>query len=177
MTRTIPNFIAKLKGGGARANRFRVICPFPSFAIVGGETEDLSFLGKGAVLPASTLGTIEIPFNGRKVKMPGDREYATSWTVTVLNDTDFKIRNAFERWQNAIRPHREGGGLANFADYTVDVIVQQLDQSDTVVKSYTLEGAWVKNIAEIALNYDSENVIQEFDVEFEFQNIASDTMT
>lgn len=177
MTRTIPNFIAKLKGGGARANRFRVICPFPSFAVVGGETEDLSFLAKGAVLPASTLGVIEIAFNGRKVKMPGDREYTTTWSITVLNDTDFKLRNGFERWQNAIRPHKDGGGLANFADYTVDVIVQQLDQSDSVVKSYTLEGAWPLNIAEIALNYDSTDSIEEFDVEFQFQNIASNTMT
>ena len=94
----INDFKAKLAGGGARANQFKVTMPFPGYAQVGGEIEDLAFLCKATSLPGMSVGSISVPFRGRNIKIAGDRTIAT-WSVTLLNDTDFKLRNAFERWQ------------------------------------------------------------------------------
>src|SRR6056300_559755 len=97
----INDFKAKLAGGGARANQFKVTMPFPGYSQVGGEIEELAFLCKTTQLPALTIPSFTIPFRGRQIKIAGDRTYA-EWTITVLNDTNFKLRNAFERWSNGI---------------------------------------------------------------------------
>ena len=97
----INDFKSKLRGGGARANQFRVTMPFPGFASVGGETETMSFLCTSTSLPGMTLGEVAIPFRGRELYVAGDRTFGT-WTTTMLNDTDFLIRNAYERWLNGI---------------------------------------------------------------------------
>ena len=97
----INDFKAKLRGGGARANQFRVTMPFPGYAAVGGETENMSFLCTSTTLPGMTVAEVAIPFRGRELYVAGDRTFAT-WTTTILNDTDFKLRNAYERWLNGI---------------------------------------------------------------------------
>ena len=91
----INDFKAKLAGGGARGNQFKVTMPFPGYSQVGGEIEDLAFLCRATVIPAMTVGNINVPFRGRQIKIAGDRTYA-DWTITVLIDTNFKLRNAFE---------------------------------------------------------------------------------
>jgi hypothetical protein len=48
-----------------------------------------------------TLGVIEVPFRGRRIKVPGDRTFA-DWTVTVINDEDQAMRKAFSNWMNYI---------------------------------------------------------------------------
>ena len=111
----ITDFVSKLKGGGARANQFKVTLPFPGYAAVGGETESMAFLCTSTQLPASTLGEITIPFRGRNVYLAGDREFA-EWTTTIINDTDFSIRNAIERWSNGINNHSDNEGLVNPVD-------------------------------------------------------------
>jgi hypothetical protein len=93
----VDDFKSKLVGGGARPNMFKATVNFPGFA--GGEVELTSFLIKAAALPASTIGAINVPFRGRQVIIAGDRTFEP-WTITVINDTDFKVRNAFERWMN-----------------------------------------------------------------------------
>ena len=73
---SITDFKAKLSGGGARANQFKVTMPFPGYAQVGGEIEQLAFLCKATSLPAMTIGTLEVPFRGRTIKIAGDRTIA-----------------------------------------------------------------------------------------------------
>jgi len=92
----INDFKAKLAGGGARANQFKVIMPFPGYAQVGGEIEDLAFLCQGTSIPAMTVTNVNVAFRGRNIKIAGDRTI-DEWSVTVYNDTNFKLRNAFER--------------------------------------------------------------------------------
>jgi hypothetical protein len=87
----ISDFVSKLKGGGARANQFKVTMPFPGFAQVGGETEAMAFLCRATTLPASTIGEVIIPFRGRNIYVAGDREFET-WDTTIINDTDFLIK-------------------------------------------------------------------------------------
>jgi len=172
----INDFKAKLAGCGARANQFKVTMPFPGYAQVGGEIEDLAFLCRGAALPPSVLGLVEIPFRGRNIKIAGDRT-VDSWTITVLNDTNFKLRNAFERWSNGINNMTDNEGLTNPVDYQVDAFVDHLDRNGNTIKSYTLRGAWPLNISEIALDYDEKTEIETFTVELQYQYYESNTTT
>ena len=117
--RTISDFKSKLTGGGARANLFEVVLTFPDIVQPATDVLDKSrFLVKGARLPASNIAQIEVPFRGRALKIAGDRTF-DSWTVTVINDTDFAIRSAFENWMNAINRLSDNTGLVNPAQVQV----------------------------------------------------------
>ena len=172
----INDFKAKLAGGGARPNQFKVTMPFPGYSQVGGEIEELAFLCKITQLPAMTVGMVTVPFRGRQIKIAGDRTYA-DWTITVINDTNFKLRNAFERWQNGINNATDGEGLTNPADYQVDAFVDQLDRNGATIKSYTLRGAYPIEIAAIELDYGNNDAIEEFQVTFNYQYFESNTTT
>jgi len=172
----INDFKAKLAGGGARPNQFKVTMPFPGYSQVGGEIEELAFLCKVTQLPAMTVGMVTVPFRGRQIKIAGDRTYA-DWTITVINDTNFKLRNAFERWQNGINNATDGEGLTNPADYQVDAFVDQLDRNGATIKSYTLRGVFPTEIAAIELAYDQNDAIEEFGVTFGYQFFESNTTT
>ena len=89
----VSDFISKLKGGGARQNQFKVTLPFPGYAAVGGETENMAFLCSATQLPSSEIGELTVNFRGRPIYMAGDRTFQT-WTTTIINDTSFDIRNA-----------------------------------------------------------------------------------
>ena len=119
----INEFKSRLKGGGARANQFKVTLPFPGYASVGGETSDLSFLCTATTLPGQSLGMTEVNFRGRVLKMTGDSRTFGDWTMSVLNDTDFKIFKAFERWMNGMNNMTDNEGLTNPLDYQVDIYI------------------------------------------------------
>ncbi|MGA1047720.1 MAG: hypothetical protein ACO3UU_06895, partial [Minisyncoccia bacterium] len=100
--RTITQFKSKLTGGGARSNLFEVALQFPDIARVSSNILDKSrFLIKAAALPASTINPLDVAFRGRTLKVAGNRTFE-SWTITVINDTDFALRSAFENWMNKI---------------------------------------------------------------------------
>ena len=101
---TIDQFKAQLIGGGARANQFRVILNTPPGIATGLPLGTSSFFIKAASLPGQTIPEITVNFRGRQLFLAGDRTFET-WTTTVLNDTDFAIRNGMERWMNGINDH------------------------------------------------------------------------
>ena len=134
---TIDQFKAQLIGGGARANQFRVILNTPPGIATGLPLGTSSFFIKAASLPGQTIPEITVNFRGRQLFLAGDRTFET-WTTTILNDTDFAIRNGMERWMNGINDLDTNTGVTNVTDYTADMVVQQLDRDDTVLKQYTL---------------------------------------
>ena len=172
----INDFKAKLAGGGARANQFKVTMPFPGYAQVGGEIEDLAFLCRATSIPDMTIASVPVLFRGRTIKIAGDRTIA-DWKVTVYNDTNFKLRNAFERWQNGINNMTDNEGLTNPVDYQVDAFVDHLDRNGNTIKSYTLRGAFPTVLTAIDLNYDEATAIETFDVTFAYQYLETNTTT
>ena len=130
--------------------------------------EKSRFLVKGANLPASNIAQIEVPFRGRSLKIAGDRTF-DSWTVTVLNDTDFSIRSAFERWMNTINRVSDNTGLVNPADYQADSYVYQLDRDGSTLRSYRFYDVFPTQVAPIELSYDNGTGIEEFTVELQVQ--------
>ena len=170
----INDFKAVLKGGGARANQFSVNMPFPGYAGVGGESRVMSFLCRATNLPGMTLGEVAVPFRGRSLYIAGDRTFET-WTTTIMNDTDFLIRNAMERWMNGINALSDNSGLSNPSDYQVDAFIDQLDRAGQVIKSYTFRGIFPMSIAPIEVAYDTNDAVEEFEVTYRYQFFESNT--
>ena len=169
----IDDFKANLIGGGARANQFRVtITPPPGIAI-GLDVRRTSFLVKGSNLPAMTMTPIEVPFRGRKIYIAGDREFGEEWTTTFINDTDFMIRNAMERWQNGINDLANNTGVIAPADYQTDLSVEQLDRDDTVLKTYVFKSAWPTSVNAIELTSDAADALEEFEVTWRYQHFEA----
>lgn len=162
----VDDFKSKLVGGGARANLFKATVNFPGYA--GGDVELTSFMIKAAQLPASVIAPITVPFRGRQLQIAGDRTFEP-WSVTVINDTNMEVRNAMERWMNGINQHSANTGLSNPTDYQADMVVEQLDKEGNAVKRYDFRGTFPTNVSSIEVSYDSENVIEEFTVEFQVQ--------
>ena len=172
----INDFKSRLRGGGARLNQFKVTLPFPGYAAVGGETSDLAFLCRATAIPGQEITPISIPFRGRELKIAGDRKFA-DWTITVLNDTDFKLYRAFERWMNGINNMTDNEGLTNPVDYQVDVFVDQLDRNGATLKSYTLRGAFPTSLDDITLSYSDNSSIETFGCTLTYQYFETDTTT
>ena len=167
--RTISQFKNKLTGGGARSNLFEVRLDFPTgVALPSGKNDYTNFLVKGAALPASNVGPVEVPFRGRILKLAGDRTFDT-WTVTVINDTDFELRNAFEKWMNSINKHDDASGTTDPADYMKTAYVDQLDRDGSVLRTYKFWDVFPTNVSQIDLSYETTDTIQEFTVEFQVQ--------
>ena len=164
--RKITDFKSKLIGGGARSNLFEVVLNFPSIAPASSEVLDKArFLVKAANLPASNISDITVPFRGRILHVAGDRTF-DSWTITVINDTDFAIRSAMEAWMNAINRGSDNTGSTDPASYQADATVFQLDRSGETLRSYRFYDIFPTQVAPINLSYDTEG-IQEFTAEFQ----------
>jgi len=170
---TLDEFKAQLIGGGARPNQFRVTITPPSGIVIGLDVRRTSFLIKGTSLPAQTIGEIPVPFRGRTLYMAGDRAEAEVWETTVINDTDFMVRNALERWMNGINDLENNTGVINTADYQTDATVEQLDRDDTVLKSYIFRGIWPQSLAAIDLNHETSNTIEEFACTWRYQHFVA----
>jgi hypothetical protein len=184
-TRTITDFKSRLFGGGARPNLFEVILNFPTGLTdvnLTGLTGDLCrFMVKGAELPGSTVSAISVPFRGRQLKVSGDRTFAP-WTITVINDTNFILRNSFEKWMNFMNRNDDNAGVITPSEYQTNMLVHQLgrglENSSTlpgtgdeipIHKSYKFYGAFPTDISAIGLSYDTTDTIEEFSVTFEYQ--------
>ena len=168
----VDDFIAKLRGGGARPNLFQVTINFPGFA--NGDAELTSFMVEAASLPASEMGEIVVPFRGRQLKMAGDRTFA-EWSTTIINDTDFAVRDAIERWMNGINAHSANTGLTVPVAYEADLKVEQLDRSGDIIKTYNFRGAYPSNMTEIGLAYGDNDNIERFTCTWSYQYWESNT--
>ena len=163
----ISNFKGQLIGGGARPNLFKALMQFP--AGISGDTINAEFMIKAASLPASIVGIIEVPYRGRKLKIAGDRTFET-WSITVINDTDMKLRTAFEDWVNLISQNVENVSIAiPPLAYMAELGVAQLDRQGNPTKTYRFIDAWPSNVQAIDLNYETNDSVEEFTVEFQYQ--------
>jgi len=185
--RTIDKFKSQMKGGGARSNLFEVSFGTElggNFAFPWGDqvVTDDNMLIKAAGLPASTITEIPVPFRGRTLKVAGDRTFDV-WTITVINDVDFKWRNIFERWMNYIVKVSDGSGTIDPSEYQTDVTVAQLSRGQytglntrgtqggdiDVLRKYTIYGVFPTSVSQIDLSYNNENEIEEFTVDLQVQ--------
>ena len=176
----IIDFKSKLNGG-VRPNLYQVDIDFPARAIgaLNGATKtslmgETRYLCRSTSLPTHSQGLIEVPFRGRFLKIPGDRTFE-AWTATFYNTSDFNLRAAFENWINIANQTDENIGVVGGLDALfTDVTVRQLSKDsaggkNSVLRTYRLVDAWPTSVGAINVAFDSNDAIEEFDVEFQFQ--------
>ncbi len=174
---SLQEFKSNLLGGGARPNQYRAEITFPAIAQNGTEAgRRIQFLCAATSLPQSELGVIPVFYRGRQVPLAGERTFAP-WSVTILNDTDFVIRNAFESWQNAINDLQFNTGMTSPLTYTSDMSIHQLGRNGETLKSYKFIGAFPTGVSEIPLSYASNDQIEEFQVQFVYTHFETDFKT
>jgi hypothetical protein len=188
--KTISQFKSKLAGGGARNNLFEVNINNFKFATPAWDNDTFQFLCKAATLPASTLGVVEVPFRGRTLKVAGDRTFDI-WSVTVINDEDFKLRTSFEQWMNGISKLSDASGATNPISYMGNALVHQLGRGYNKganstgntgsgdgsggqsgvkpLRTYYFDGIFPTNIGAIDLSYETSDAIEEYTVDFQVQ--------
>lgn len=180
---SINDFKSRLKGGGARPNLFKV--EIPGFF----NKDTFSYLCKAAAVPASVVASIDVPFRGRILKVAGDRTFEP-WTITVINDEDFAIRKKFEEWMQEIAQYSDASGYSDPQGYMKNALVTHLGRSHgqstdkdkssngsdlshyegnglSPIAHYTFFSIFPTNLSAIELNYESTNVIEEFQVEMQ----------
>ena len=181
--RNITEFRSRLSGGGARANLFEVDIAFPEELVIDLNlvTDKVPFLVKAAEIPASNLGNIPVPYRGRVLPVAGDRTF-DPWTVTIINDTDFQIRDAMEKWSNSINDLQTAQGSVDPAVYQRSALVKQLSREganpgdpEKVLRTYNFEGIYPNTVSNIPLDFGATDQIQEFQVTFNylFYEVAS----
>ena len=178
--RSIVDFRSRLKGGGARSNLFEVQMSFPDFAKPVSEAlNDIPFLVKAAEIPASNIGNIPVPFRGRVLPIAGDRTF-DPWTVTIINDTNFRLRDVMERWSDGINDIQTAQGTTNPEEYQTKATVLQLSRGiDTngkvrsnsnipILRQYDFVGIYPNVVSSIPLDHGATDTIEEFQVTFNY---------
>ena len=174
--RNITEFRSRLAGGGARANLFEVEIAFPEE--LGINLTDVSdkvpFLVKAAEIPASNLGNIPVPFRGRVLPIAGDRTF-DPLTITVINDTNFQIRDAMERWSDFINDIQTAQGSVDPESYQKNAFVKQLSRAGSsagqkveILREYKFTGIYPSVVSSIPLDYGATDQIEEFQVTFNY---------
>jgi len=168
-------FRSQLQGDGARPNLFEVQMVFPTAINPQNANRKLTFMCKTASLPGSTIGQVPVFYFGRETKLAGNRTFP-EWNISIINDEDFSVRNAFEKWMNGINRH-----VSNIRDlwarnslgYTTQAIVKQYGKTGDTLKQYTFDGCFPVDLSPIDLDWGSNDTIEEFNVTLAYQTWTS----
>ena len=164
MAFNIQEIRSQLVLGGARASLFQVQIANPAN---GAGDIKVPFMVKAAQLPASTLGSFDVPYFGRKIKIAGDRTFA-EWTVTIINDEDFAVRNGLERWMSSINSHIANIGTPSPLLQKSEGSIKQFGKGGNVLKTYQFIGIFPVDLSPIDVAWDSNDTIEEFTCTFQY---------
>ncbi len=169
----INGFKSNLVGGGARPNQFRARLIFPASVAGGAVAARASeFLVEATHLPGSTIGVAAAMYRGRRIPMYGDRTFQP-WSFTVINDTNFTLKNAFEEWMHLANNVRDNTGITDPTLYEVQMGVDHLDRNENVIKTYEFYGAFPVQVDPINLNFGDNDQLERFNVTIEYTNYDS----
>jgi len=182
MSFTVSEFKSNLAsgGGGARPSLYEV-------SINNTHDSDLSFgptsakgwsglLVKAASIPPANIAPLAVNYAGRAYKWTGFRTF-DNWTVTVLNDEDFKIRGQMMDWMRIISGKLDGTRNTDYGSpvttgtpagyYEGNATVKQLGKDGAVKQVYKFYNLWPTELAEIAVDWSSD-MIQEYSIGFAY---------
>ena len=157
MSLDITTFTSNFSGGGVRPNLFRVHIPALG--------DKFQFTCKASSMPASNIGITEVPYMGRILKLAGNRTF-DDWNVTVLLDTDYSVKNELEAWMNTINTHEGNIGAVQVGEYFYSAQVEMLDRDGAVLKTYEMNDIWPTVMAEVVVDWSSNDEIAEMEVTF-----------
>jgi T4-like virus tail tube protein gp19 len=169
-----------LTGGGARTNLFSVTINAPQSGLStfgANQIKNTSFLVQASKLPEVTMGTIEVPYMGRKLRLPGDRSFP-AWNVTVINDEDFMVRNAMEEWTskiNGIQSNLRDGSMPTIDSLKGTATVTQYTKQGGEARTYLFTGIFPSEISPIELDWNQNDQIEYFGVTFSYDYWTTST--
>lgn len=167
----VQNFRASLVTDGARAALFDVSLVVPPVVALPGVTENIVFKARATSLPGDSVSSINVNYFGREIKVAGTRTFP-DWSITVINDEDFLIRNTFERWMSSINSHvnnLRSPAMAVSAEYQTNAVVRQYAKTGEIIKTYNFVGIFPTDVAAIDLDWASGDQIEEFGITFAYQ--------
>ena len=165
MAYSIENIKSNLLGGGARSALFKASFTYPG-GLGEASSQKLEFLCKASSgIPQSTINPLTVDYMGRQVKVAGTRPAFPDWTLTIMNDEDFAIRNDLEKWMNLINGHIDNQQPVALRDYKTDGYIDQLSKDGSVIRRYTFKGIFPTDLSAVALDWATDE-IQTFDVTF-----------
>lgn len=177
MAFSVNDFRSQLVGDGARPNLFEMSLPFPGFSFPGNAQTKLTFMCKTAQLPATTVNAIPLNYFGRELKFAGNRTFA-DLPITIINDEDFAVRNAFERWLAGINSHnlniRNPIALPPVS-YTTDAEVIQYGKTGNIIKKYKFVGCFPTDVSQIDIDWGANDQMEEFSVTLAYQWWTAET--
>jgi hypothetical protein len=167
----ISTFKTKLKDGGARPNQFSIKITFPTLVPSASILlQSSSFLVNIGELPGQTIGVTPAYYRGRELKLAGDKQFSP-FTCTILNDTDFILREGLERWMNIIENNETKTGNPS-ASYFSTIDVHQLDRNGNILRAYQLQGAFPTDISPIGLDFSANDQLSSFGTTFQYQTFT-----
>ena len=171
MAFAITDFKSNLSQGGARPSLFSVHLNYP--AGISSPKVSSEFLIKGASIPASTIGTFDVFYNGKAIKVAGDRTFET-WDTTIINDEDYGIRIALEKWMELVSNHKlntrsisKGISPSNLSEghgapYKKDIWVTQFGKDGEHKHHYHFLGAFPTSLSAMVLDWGTASEIEEY---------------
>jgi len=163
-----------LSAGGARANLFEVvISDIDATLMTAAGVKEFTFACKAAAIPAMAITAVEVPYFGRVVKVPGNKTF-DNWSVTIINDEGFAIRNGFEKWVASMGTHignvqsTASSALESGLYGSAEVTHYGKTGSTDVIAIYNFINIFPVSVGEITLGWDANDAIEEFTVEFAY---------
>ena len=168
----VQDFRAHMNHDGARPNLFQCELTFPTLVSGSGAQQKFTFMARAAQLPGSTVNQIPQFYFGRELKFSGNRSFP-EWTVTIINDEDFIIRDAFEKWMSGLDSHVANLRTPEFIKgdngYQQDGFVTQYGKTGDIIKRYKLVGLFPIDVSPIELDWGANDTIEEYAVTFAYQ--------
>jgi hypothetical protein len=168
----VQEFRSQLNLDGARPNLFHCELTFPALASVSGAQQRFTFMARAAQLPGSTINVVPQYYFGRELKFAGNRTFQ-EWTVTIVNDEDFTIRDSFERWMSGMNSHvsnlRNPAFLQGDGGYQSDGFITQQGKTGNIIKRYKFIGMFPVDITPIEMDWGANDTIEEYAVTFAYQ--------
>lgn len=168
----VQDFRSQLNYDGARPNLFECAITFPTLVGGNGAQTQYTFMARAAQLPGSTINVVPQYYFGRELKFAGNRTFQ-EWTVTIINDEDFVIRDAFEKWMSGMNSHvgnlRDPSFIKGDGGYQQDGFVTQMGKVGDQLKRYKFVGMFPVDITPIELDWGANDTIEEYAVTFAYQ--------
>ena len=157
MTFSITDFNNQYTGDYARGNLFEVY--------IDGLTDQSKMFVKAGSLPAAQIGMIEIPYQNRKLKIPGDRTFG-DWEATIIQDEGYVLRTALLNWQAAMTGFSSFTSTAGVSTSHRKIEIQPFNRDGTPSGHKANVYGWPMTIAAVPLDWTTADAIQEYSVTF-----------
>lgn len=171
----VQEFRAQMNYDGARPNLFNCEIAFPlglGGAGNGAAQQQFTFMARASQIPGDTIGVAPQFYFGRELKFAGNRTFS-EWTVTVVNDEDYKTRDTFEKWMSAMNSHvgnlRNENFIKGDGGYQADGYITAMGKAGPDIKAYKFIGLFPIDLSPMEMDWGANDTIQEYAVTFAYQ--------